>query len=260
MNDNTAMTDSTMLGTYTLDGPVPVEPEIVLNNCQDTALLGQLVSVFSGNPDIRFFLVQDADTLDMNADFHFLRDGGNWVLANNDTLVDVLFDDASFNPSGTEGTFSLVQDVNGSYLIDTGIADAAAIPPSDQLLVDLADDGLFVNDEHVHAHTDTDAEPFFIDPSVLQHGESEIVVSNFHIGSDVLELPDGMSIKDVIVDNDHDFTELVIGQNDTGHDDIVVKLLGISQPDLPMQDYGMNSEHATDDLINHIIHSGLNMD
>ena len=102
---------TTMLGTYTLDGNVPVEPEIVLANCHDTTMLGQLVGMFSGDYGIRFFLINDVaeDSVDLGADFHFLRDGGNWVLANNNHMIHVHFDDASFNPSGSEETFSMIR-------------------------------------------------------------------------------------------------------------------------------------------------------
>jgi len=261
MTDNATMNDTTMLGTYILDGNVPIEPEIVLANCTDTTMLGQLVSVFQGNPEIRFFLIDDVqgNAIDLAGDLHFLKDGGNWVLANNDSLLSVLFDDAGFNPNGTEDTFSLTQVDDGSWAIATDdLAALADMPPSDQLLVDLAENDLFVDDSV--AATGTDHDSFFIDPSVLENGESEIVVSNFTVGSDTLELPEGMSVKDVIVDTEHDLTEVVIGQNDTVHDDIVVKLLGVSQPDLPMHDYGIDSDPSTDDLINHLINSGMNVD
>lgn len=254
-------TNTTMLGTYSLDGNVPVEPEIVLANCQNTTMLGQLVSMFEGNQDIRFFLLHeiDEDSVDLGADFHFLRDGGNWVLANNDTMMDVHFDDASFNPSGSQETFSLYQTEDGSYAISTDtVAHMADIPPSEQLLIDMAENDIFApGHEHVD-HIDSDGDSLYVDPSVLSDGQSEIVVTNFTFGSDHLELSEGLSIKDVVVDNEHQLTEVVIGQADHAGDDIVVKLLGISQPDLPMHEYGIEGEHTTDDLINHLIHSGMN--
>nr|WP_287410700.1 hypothetical protein [Pseudodesulfovibrio sp.] len=261
MTDDTNMNDTTMLGTYSLEGNVPVEPEIVLANCMDTAMLGQLVSVFQGNPDIRFFLIHDApeNAVDLTGDLHFLKDGGSWVLANNNSLLGVLFDNADFNPNGTEDTFSLSQNIDGSWAVMMDNTPSLAdLPPSEQLLVDLAEDNLFVDDNV--AGTSTDHDSFFIDPSVLEHGENEIIVSNFTVGSDTLELPEGMSVKDVIVDTEHDLTEVIIGQNDTGHDDIVVKLLGVSQPDLPTHDYGIDTDTSTDDLINHLISSGMNVD
>ena len=266
MTNNADMNNTTMLGTYTLDGNVPAEPEIVLANCQDTVMLGQLVSMFAGSPEIRFFLIHEvnASAIDLAADFHFLKDSGNWVLANSDTMLDVLFDDADFNPSGSEETFSLIHLNDGSYSIATDTMHAAShmtdLPPSDQLLVDIAEDHLFMDGHHHVDQTGTDGDSFFIDPSVLADGQSEIVLSNFTFGSNHLELADGMSIKDVVVDNEHHLTEVVIGQNDHMGDDIVVKLLGISQPDLPMHEYGIEGEHATDDLINHLIHSGMNVD
>lgn len=253
------MNDTTMLGTYILEGDVPIEPEIVLTNCTDAAMAGQLMSAFQGNPDIRFFLLQgiDEDTIDLNADFHFLRDNGNWVLANHNTMMDVFFDDAEFNPSGTEPTFSLTQAEDGSWLLTTGdeLHQAAYLPPSDQLLVDMGHDDVFTDDHTDVGHTG-DPETFFIDPSVLAQGENEILITNFTLGHDTLELPDGLTIKDVVVDTEHDLTEVVLSGADTP-DDIVVKLLGVNQSDLPGHDLGLPADGDGDDLINYMIHSGL---
>ncbi|NDV18288.1 hypothetical protein GO013_02515 [Pseudodesulfovibrio sp. JC047] len=261
MTDDTSMQKTTMLGTYTLDGDVPVEPEIVLANCTDTAMLGQLVSVFQDTPDIRFFLIANVseDAVDFSSDLHFLKDDGNWVLANENSLLTVLFDTAHFNQHGTQETFSLIQENDGAWSIVTDdIVDMADTSSTSHLLVDLEEDTLLTTvslDE-----TDSDQDSFFIDPSVLEHGENEIIVSNFTVGSHTLEFPEGMSVKDVIVDTKHDLTEVIVSQNDTDTDDIVVKLLGVSQPDLPMHDYGLDTDSTTDDLINHLIQSGMNTD
>lgn len=248
-----------MLGTFSLDGKIPAEPEIVLTNCTDTAMLGNLVSMFQGNPDIRFFLVEGAEEagIDLNADLYFLKDSGNWVLASHNTMVGVRFDDASFNPTGTEGIFSINQADDGTWSISADEAQVAHMPPSDQLLVDMAEDDIFGADADI-APTGTDADTFFIDPSVLAQGENEIVLTNFHLGTDSLELPEGMSIKDVIVDTEQDLAEVVIGQTDTAGDDIVVKLLGVAQSDLPTHEYGLESDSANDDIISHMINSGIN--
>ena len=260
MVKNTTMNDTTMLGTYTLDGDVPVQPEIVLTNCTDTAMVGQLVSAFQSTPDIRFFLIENVneDAVDLNADFHFLKDSGNWVLANHNTMLDVLFDDAGFNPAGSEGTFALTPGDDGSWAIATGdeLAQAAYLPPSDQLLVDMGHDDLFAGDSHV-AHTTP--ETFFVDPSVLAQGEHEILVANFTLGHDTLELPEGLAIKDVVVDTEHDLTEVIISGADST-DDFVVKLMGVHQPDLPDHDYSITADSDGDDLIGHMIHSGMHGD
>ncbi|MGE4424518.1 MAG: hypothetical protein AB7D39_19610 [Pseudodesulfovibrio sp.] len=259
MTETSHMNTTTMLGTYSLEDGVPVDPEIVLANCHDTAMLGQLVNMFAGSQDVRFFLLHEVDEhrVDFGADFHFVKDSGNWVLANHDHMIDVLFDDASFNPTGSEGTFSLVSLDDGSWTIDAHAVDAYDLPSPDQLLVDMPEHDLFVQNHVIDA--DSDSETIFIDPSVLHNGDSEILVANFSVGHDSLELPDGMIVRNVVVDDTHNVTELTIGQEDalTGNDDIVVKLLGVSQPDLPSTDFGLEPEHATDDLINHIINSHL---
>jgi hypothetical protein len=259
MVKNMDMNQTTMLGTYTLDGDVPVQPEIVLANCTDTARVGQLVSAFQGLPDIRFFLIENVDenAIDLNADFHFLKDGGNWILANHNTMMEVLFDDAGFNPVGSEGTFALNPGDDGSWSIVTGdeAAQSAHLPPSEQLLVDMGHDDIFAGDSHA-IHVTTEPETFFVDPSVLAQGEHEILVANFTIGHDTLELPEGLSIKDVVVDTEHDLTEVIISGADNT-EDFVVKLMGMHQPDLPGQDYAITSDTDGDDLIHHMINSGL---
>ncbi|OIQ52293.1 hypothetical protein BerOc1_00768 [Pseudodesulfovibrio hydrargyri] len=274
MTDTINMNQTTMLGTYTLDGNVPVDPEIVLSDCQDTAMLGRLVGMFAGDAEIRFFLLPDVDraALDMGADFHFIKDSGNWVLANSNTMHNVLFDDAGFNPGGQEGTFSIALLGDGSYAVHTG-ADPApgADLPHDGLLVDLPEHDIFAAGHTAHhigeGHTDghelhagANAGDLFIDPSVLAHGQSEIVISNFTLGSNHLELPDTLSVKDVVVDHEHDLTSVILAQNDHTGDDIVVKLLGVSHPDMPGHDIHIDADHSGDDLITHLIHSGRHME
>jgi len=256
------MNQTTMLGTYTLDGDVPVQPEIVLANCTDTAMVGHLVSAFQGTPDIRFFLIENIneDAVDLNADFHFLKDNGNWVLANHNTMMDILFDDAGFNPAGSEGTFALSPGGDGSWSITAGdeAAHTAYLPPDDHLLADTGQDDLFAGNGNA-AHAATEPETFFIDPSVLAQGEHEILVANFTLGHDTLELPEGLAIKDVVVDTEHDLTEVIVsGAGST--DDFVVKLMGVHQPDLPDHDYTIAADADAGDLISHMIHSGLHGD
>jgi hypothetical protein len=272
MDDSTNMNQTTMLGTYTLDGDVPVNPEIVLSNCRDTAMLGQLVDMFADDADIRFFLLPDVDrtAVNMGADFHFIKDTGNWVLANSNTMHDVLFDDAGFNPRGQEGTFSISQSADGSYALHTGPGDFGTNLPHDALLVDLPEHDLFAHNQAGMAeseahdggelHAGANDNGLYIDPSVLAHGQSEIVVSNFTLGSDHLQLPDTLSVKDVVVDNEHDLTSVILAHNDQAGDDIVVKLLGVSHPDMPGHDMQIDVDHSGDDLISHLIHSGSHVD
>ncbi|WP_207264898.1 hypothetical protein [Desulfovibrio sp. Huiquan2017] len=248
------MNETTMLGTYTLEDDVPAQPEIVLSDCRDTSMLGQLVGMFANDPEVRFFVLPDVDreAVDLGADFHFIRDAGDWVLANNDTMHHVLFDNAGFHPGGHEGTFSISRLADGSYALDTAAhAALGADLPDDALLVYMPGHDLCVDGHPVH--TDGD---LFIDPSVLGNGQSEIVVTDFTVGSDHLQFPDTLSVKDVIVDAEHDLTSVTIGQNDHADGDIVVKLLGVSHPDMPMHDFRIDADHSTDDLINHLIHSG----
>lgn len=248
-----------MLGTYVLDGDTPTDPQIVLANCQDTMMLGQLVTLFGANPVIRFFLVPgESEISDPSMEFFFVKDNGNWVLASGSTLTNVLFDDTGFNPGGSEGTFSIIQEGDGTYTIATGVPSDA--PVAAHLLVDIPEEDIFT--EVPLGGTDSEAEHFFIDPSVLDDGESEIIVNNFRLGSDILELPDDMSVKDVLFNSETDYTDVVIGRStdDTGEFDIVVRLLGVSQADLPKPEYGADADNLADDLINQLVSSGISLD
>lgn len=250
------MNETTMLGTYILDEDVPTQPEIVLADCRDTTMLDQLVSMFSDDPQIRFFVLPDVerDAVNLGADFHFIRDNGDWVLSNGNTLHNVLFDDAGFNPGGHQATFSLPLPVDGA-------ADLGVELPHDVLLVDMPEDDIFANGraphESLHApQADPDSDGLFIDPSVLGDGQHEIVVNDFTWGGNHLELPEHMSIKDVMVDDAHDLTSVLIGSNDRADNDIVVRLPGVPHPDIPAHELQMDAAHSTDDLINHLIHAG----
>jgi hypothetical protein len=232
-DDTSAMNETTMLGTYILEDDVPAQPEIVLADCRDTTMLGQLVGMFSDDPQVRFFVLPDVDrdAVNLGADFHFIKDNGDWVLSNGDHLHNVLFDDAGFNPAGHQATFSL-------SLPPEGATDLGADLPHDVLLVDMPENDIFAHGttphENGHAiQAAPDSGGLFIDPSVLGDGQHEIVVNDFNWGGNHLELPEHMSIKDVVVDNDHDLTSVLIGSSDRPDGDIVVRLPGVSHPDIP---------------------------
>ncbi|QJB57170.1 VCBS domain-containing protein [Pseudodesulfovibrio sp. zrk46] len=96
----------------------------------------------------------------------------------------------------------------------------------------------------------------FIDQSVLGHG-SDIVVTDFNAGHDVLELGDGVSVKDITsgTENHVEYTEVLVG--DEQGNDVVVKLLGVSQTDLSDHNSSVDSTNtAADDLIQYMIDSG----
>jgi len=260
MSDNGSTNDTTMLGIFTLEDNVPSQPEIVLSNCTDTAMLGQLVTLFEGNPVIRFFLVPGPEgaKLDMTADLYFIKDGSNWVLGSGNTMADVLFDDTGFNPNGTEDTFELVRDNAGNYTITTG--ETSVAPIDDPLLLDNAEDTIFT--EASHAPDTPETEPLYIDPSALEEGQNEIIVNDFNVGSNVLELPEGMTVKDVVVDADNAFTEVIVGPDSDviGNADIVVRLHGVSQADLPTHEYATEGENMAEDLISQLLNSGLSLE
>lgn len=254
---STESDSAVMLGTFRLDDDKPADPEIVLTNCRDTALLGRLVTVFSENPDIRFFLIiDDTQAFDPAKDYYFVKDGSNWVLGSEDIFVEVLFDDTNFNPNGSEETFAIMQNDVGDYSIVTG--QTTDIP--DDILVDMDQEDIF--SEPTIAFDEADTEHLFIDPSVLADGENEIIVNNFRLGNDILEFPDGVSVKDVVMDDNADFTDVIVGDisDNSGESDIVVRLLGVCQADLPAPEYGADADSLAEELINQLVNSGINLD
>ena len=95
-----------------------------------------------------------------------------------------------------------------------------------------------------------------IDRSALSDGEDMIVVEDFHVGTDALELGDGMSVKDITshTDNSIDYTEVLVG-DDQGND-VVVKLLGVTQTELSEHQTTISDTNTADDLIQFMIDSG----
>lgn len=253
MNEDFA--NNPMLGTYTVEDGVPVDPQIVLADCRDTTMLGQLVTVFGGNPDIRFFLVpeQGAGEIDPARDLYFVSHDGNWVLSQDGVMTEVLFDDPGFNPNGSEGTFMLALAEDGSWAVHPEY-----LPPGEQLLAETPDPGLFGTPDGTADAVD--AETFFIDPSVLAQGENEIVLDDFQLGIDTLALSDELSVKDVVVDSVRDMTEIILerhGQPDG--DDIVVRLLGVDPADVgPEAALDLAAPDDLDSAVQHIIDSGGN--
>ncbi|MEF2232173.1 MAG: cadherin-like domain-containing protein, partial [Pseudodesulfovibrio sp.] len=88
----------------------------------------------------------------------------------------------------------------------------------------------------------------FIDQSVLADGE--MIVSDFNVHHDVLELGDGLSISDIIIDDTHDYTQLLISN---GESDIVVKLLGVTPADFAANSLVVDTDTHADSLIQMLI-------
>ena len=95
-----------------------------------------------------------------------------------------------------------------------------------------------------------------IDRSALSDGDDMIVVEDFHVGTDALELGDGMSVKDITshTDNSIDYTEVIVG-DDQGND-VIVKLLGVTQTELTDHQTTISDPNTADDLIQFMIDSG----
>jgi hypothetical protein len=250
-----------MLGIYSLEDDVPVGPEIVLANCKDPSMLGQMLSVFENSDHVRFFLASNVDegNLELGNNLHFVKDHGNWVLAMGDDYVDVLFNDNSFNPAGNHGSFKIVPGEDGSSSLrindTTHITENGDFFLSDDtlpLLINGATDELMLassSDDDNGPHT------IHIAQSALAEAGNEHVVENFSVG-DTLELKEGLSIKDITWDTNEDqtdYTLILVGDDDGNH--TAVKLLGVSQADLSAHQTDVDVGTTTDDLIQHMIDS-----
>jgi Ca2+-binding RTX toxin-like protein len=89
----------------------------------------------------------------------------------------------------------------------------------------------------------------FIDQSVLADGGGEMVVSDFNVRQDVLELGDGLSSYE-ITNGTQDFTQLVISD---GEHDIVVKLLGVTPADFTSHNPVVDTNTTADSLIQMLV-------
>ncbi|MBI9081454.1 MAG: hypothetical protein JEY79_17145 [Pseudodesulfovibrio sp.] len=250
-----------MLGIYSLEGDVPVGPEIVLANCKDPAMLGQMLSVFENSDHVRFFLASniDEETLELGNNLHFVKDHGNWVLAMGDDYVEVLFNDNNFNSTGNHGSFEIVPGEDGTSALKINdpahIIDDSNVFLSDDtlpLLINETTDELMLassSDDENGPHT------IHIAQSALAETGNEHVVENFSVG-DTLELKDGLTIKDITWDTNEDqtdYTLILVGDDDGNH--AAVKLLGVSQADLSAHQTDVDVGTTTDDLIQHMIDS-----
>jgi|GEM_PF-3286689 len=94
----------------------------------------------------------------------------------------------------------------------------------------------------------------FIDQSALAEGNSEIIVKDFELGSDALELGDGMSVKDIMsgTEDSISYTQVLVG--DEHNNNVVVKLLGVTQTALEHQS-DVTPDASADDLIQYMIDS-----
>ncbi|WP_287557241.1 tandem-95 repeat protein [Pseudodesulfovibrio sp.] len=90
----------------------------------------------------------------------------------------------------------------------------------------------------------------FIDQSVLADGGGEMIVSDFNVRQDVLELGDGLSIDNIIMSSTQDYTQLVITNGDQ---DIVVKLLGVTPSDFTNHNPIVNTDTTADSLIQMLV-------
>jgi len=254
-----------MLGIYSLENGAPIDPEIVLANCKDPAMLGQVVQVFQNNGDIRFFLINgiDGDNTDFGNDLYFIKDNGNWILAADNTMIDVRFDDSSFNPTGTESSFSIIQGDDGAFELVLG---ETITEPEDMLLTDGNDflihegsDEILIEEGGDASPSDNETDTIIIDQSALNGDPSSnmMVIEDYNAGTDSLSMQESMIIKAVnsyCDTKDHiEYTEVMMGDNDGN--DTVVRLLGVSRENLEQFSSNVDTDTKADDLIQYMIDS-----
>ncbi|QGY40221.1 tandem-95 repeat protein [Pseudodesulfovibrio cashew] len=198
------------------------------------SLSGSESGVFNGT---------DGDDAAMGADGNdtLYGEGGDDFLsgdAGNDLLVGGDGDDILLGGDGND----TIHGGAGSDLINGGAGDDFIAPES-------GGDSIT---------TGEGADTLFIDHSVLDNGGGDIVVNDFQLGNDALELGEGMTVKDITSgsDNSINYTEVLVG--DEHGNDVVVRLLGVSQTDISSHQSDVAAEHQGDDLIQYIIDSGNN--
>lgn len=92
-----------------------------------------------------------------------------------------------------------------------------------------------------------------IDPSVLGDGSNELIINDFHDG-DTLELKGDTVVKDIVADESGDFTQLLIGDDGSSNNDVIVKLMGVNPVQLDATTH-VDVDTQADDLIQYMIDS-----
>lgn len=125
------------------------------------------------------------------------------------------------------------------------------------LLVGGSSDDLILVGTGDEVYTSYGHDTIFIDQSVLAEGGGEIVVKDFNVDHDTLQLEEGLSISDVIVGDENGDTQLILTSDnpDAVGDDVVVKLLGVNRVDFMDENPVVDTHTSADTLIEMMINS-----
>ncbi|WP_285907335.1 tandem-95 repeat protein, partial [Pseudodesulfovibrio pelocollis] len=174
-------------------------------------------------------------------DGHFIGGGGDDYAfggAGNDTLEGNAGNDTLIGGSGN----NLLVGGPGDDLLIGGIGNDTFNPGSGRDVI----------------RTGDGFDTIIIDRSVLADGGGEITVEDFSVGMDALDLRDGMEVRDIAFGTTADnisYADVLVG-NDA--DQVVIKLLGVSQTNLSGHQSAVTHENHVDDLLQYMIDSGGN--
>ncbi|MFH1913792.1 MAG: Ig-like domain-containing protein, partial [Pseudomonadota bacterium] len=173
-------------------------------------------------------------------DGHFIGGGGDDIAfggAGNDTL------------EGNAGNDTLIGG-SGNNLLVGG--------PGDDLLIGGSGNDTFnPGSGRDVIRTGDGFDTIIIDRSVLADGGGEITVEDFSVGLDALDLQDGMEVRGIefgTIDQ-IDYADVLVG---TDEDQVVIKLLGVSQTNLSGHESAVTHDNHVDDLLQYMIDSGGN--
>jgi len=212
----------------------------------ETGVAGENVTYGAMIDNVQVVRDFDAEIVDTGQDVIEGTQGDDFILGADRDVID--------------GTDSEQEDAD---IIDAGTGDDAiyAGDGADLLVGGEGDDFIFAGggDDQISAGTGDNyvitgegSDTIYIDQSVLAEGRDEIIVEDFTVGEDVLQLDEGLSIKDITLDENSDFTELLIGDEDNG---VVVKLLGVNPTDFSEHQSSVDPDTQADDLIQYMIDS-----
>jgi len=250
--------NNAMLGVYRLYKNHPVEPEIVLTNCTNPAMVDQIMQMTSANEDVHFFLMEsDSQCLTNDSQLFFIKDGCNWTIAFEDTLLKIWFDDASFNPKGSEMTFAVLENLNGKTETVTNEPSTLSV---DDLLANSEDDIQLSSRDNSGIHEDSNP-PLIIDPSVLTNSQEVHEINDERPALlDALDLPEGTTIKTLNTTSADDglilYTELLVA--DALGTNTFYRLLGVSPQSFEEYEAELNYTSTTEGLILYMIDSENN--
>ncbi|MUM77922.1 tandem-95 repeat protein, partial [Pseudodesulfovibrio sp. F-1] len=161
---------------------------------------------------------------------------------------------------GGEGNDTLKGNAGNDTLVGGSGNNLLVGGPGDDLLIGGSGDDTFnPGSGRDVIRTGDGNDTIIIDPSVLADGGGEITVEDFTVGMDALDLQDGMKVLDITFKDTEElnYAEVLVGK-DSEQEQVVIKLLGVTQTSFSDYETAVSPDSHVDDLLKYMIESPSN--